>query len=58
MVVSPPYFQSHRPKGNSSGESDIMPVGGENRESGETHVVVLSMKINLGNLVAGREAES
>jgi GR25 family glycosyltransferase involved in LPS biosynthesis len=58
MVVSPPYFQSHRPRGVKSGESDIMPFGGEVRESVESHVIVLSTKINLKNLVAGRAPES
>jgi len=58
MVVSPPYFESHRPRGLKKGESDIMPVGGQIRETGASHGLVLSMKINLKNLVAGRAPES
>jgi hypothetical protein len=58
VISTPPYFQSHRPRGPKSGESDIMPFGGEIRETGESHVIVLSTKINLKNLVAGREPES
>jgi len=58
MAVSPPYFQSHRPRGMKAGESDIMRFGEDIRETGESHVIALSTKINLKNLVAGREPES
>jgi GR25 family glycosyltransferase involved in LPS biosynthesis len=58
MVVSPPYFESHRPRGVKRGESDIIPFGGDIRVTGESHGLVLSTKINLKNLVAGRAPES
>jgi hypothetical protein len=58
VSVSPPYIESHRPRGIKSAESDIIAFGSELREDGVSQGLVLSAKINIKNLVAGREPES
>jgi hypothetical protein len=58
VSVSPPYIESHRPRGVKSAESDIMSFGSEVRDVGVSKGLVLSAKVNIKNLVAGREPES
>jgi hypothetical protein len=58
VSVSPPYIESHRPRGLKSAESGIMKFGDEARKVGVSTGLVLSAKINIKNLVAGRGPES
>jgi hypothetical protein len=58
VSVSPPYIESHLPRGIKSAESDIMALGSEVREVGISQGLVLSAKINIKNIVAGRKPES
>jgi hypothetical protein len=58
VSVSPPYIESHRPRGVKSAESDIMEFADEVPEVGVSTGLVLSAKINIKNLVARRGPES
>jgi len=57
---TPELFHHHKAKGGIAGDSDIQNVGGggEIREKGFTENIVLSVRNNLGDLLAGKEVES
>ncbi|KAH9904960.1 glycosyltransferase family 25 protein [Xylariomycetidae sp. FL2044] len=57
--VVPSLFVHHRPRGRVSGDSDINGVGtnSEEREVGFTENVLYSTRLNLENLLMGREPE-
>ncbi|KAH8659895.1 hypothetical protein BX600DRAFT_513555 [Xylariales sp. PMI_506] len=56
--ITPSLFVHHRPKGNSAGDSDIAGLStGEMREVGFTENILYSTRLNLQNLVAGKEPQ-
>jgi hypothetical protein len=62
LVVSPPLFSSHKPKGSRVGDSDIHQFcgkgnGGE-REVGYSEGLVWSTRLNVENLIAGNNPEA
>lgn len=69
LSVTPPLFFHHKAKGLVSADSDIQDYGGgsgegddqpppEMRERGSTENIVWSARLNLFNMLAGREMES
>lgn len=69
LSVTPPLFFHHKAKGLISADSDIQNYGGgdnegenspppEVREKGSTENIVWSARLNLYNMLAGREMES
>lgn len=58
MSVTPPLFFHHKAKGLVSADSDIQSYGGEMREKGSTENIVWSARLNLRNMIMGKEMES
>lgn len=66
VSVTPPLFFHHKSKGLVKADSDIQDYGGggeegelpEAREKGATENIVWSARLNMLNMIAGREMES
>ena len=57
VSVVPSLFVHHRPRGKTSGDSDINGGSGEVREHGFTENIVYSTRLNLANLIKGQQPE-
>lgn len=66
VSVTPPLFFHHKARGLVKGDSDIQEYGGggigeedmpEVRERGSTENIMWSARLNLANMIAGREIE-
>ena len=60
VSVTPGYFVHHRSKGDVGKDSDIQKSddNGALRETGTTENIVWSVRINIGNLLAGKDMVS
>lgn len=59
LVVSPPFFSTHKPKGSKASDSDIHKFcGSKERDIGYSEGLVWSTRLNIENLIAGHEPEA
>jgi hypothetical protein len=58
ISVNPPLFFHHRPKGKMSGDSDIEQGKQGMREKGFTKNIMWSARLNMVNVLLGKEVES
>jgi len=58
VSVTPGYFVHHRAKGDMGKDSDIQKDGQGIRDTGITENIVWSVRMNIGNLLAGRDMDS